>query len=145
MRLRVKSPSTRRARLCEAPVSPRYAECYRCEAIQCRGDNIRLTYLKLLRQPWIASPHYTCTYRECGGGFAMTVESASLLRGLGRGCEVTAQKKKKLLFLIKQSATLIEKIIIYTPFYRREGASYGKFRPPYIRPYSRFEGKTETD
>ncbi|MDR0935263.1 MAG: hypothetical protein LBM98_01110 [Oscillospiraceae bacterium] len=23
-------------RLCEAPVSPRYVECYRCEAIQCR-------------------------------------------------------------------------------------------------------------
>ncbi|MDR0936528.1 MAG: hypothetical protein LBM98_07615 [Oscillospiraceae bacterium] len=31
-------------RLCEAPVSPRYVECYRCEAIQCREDNKRLTY-----------------------------------------------------------------------------------------------------
>ncbi|MDR0935088.1 MAG: hypothetical protein LBM98_00230 [Oscillospiraceae bacterium] len=30
-------------RLCEAPVSPRYVGRYRCEAIQCREDNIRLT------------------------------------------------------------------------------------------------------
>ncbi|MDR0937662.1 MAG: hypothetical protein LBM98_13385, partial [Oscillospiraceae bacterium] len=44
-------------RLCEAPESPRYAPRYRCEAIQCRGDNIRLTYRRILRQPWIASPH----------------------------------------------------------------------------------------
>ncbi|MDR0935964.1 MAG: hypothetical protein LBM98_04700 [Oscillospiraceae bacterium] len=29
-------------RHCEAPVSPRYAERYRREAIQCRGDNIRM-------------------------------------------------------------------------------------------------------
>jgi hypothetical protein len=28
-------------RLCEAPLRPRYVQCYRCEAIQCRGDNIR--------------------------------------------------------------------------------------------------------
>ncbi|MDR0936663.1 MAG: hypothetical protein LBM98_08290 [Oscillospiraceae bacterium] len=28
-------------RHCEAPVSPRYVGRYRCEAIQCRGDNIR--------------------------------------------------------------------------------------------------------
>jgi hypothetical protein len=31
------------------------------------------TYLGCLRQPWIASPHINGTYRECGGGFAMTV------------------------------------------------------------------------
>ncbi|MDR0935195.1 MAG: hypothetical protein LBM98_00765 [Oscillospiraceae bacterium] len=36
----------------------RYVQCYRCEAIQCREDNIRLTYLRCLRQPWIASPHF---------------------------------------------------------------------------------------
>ncbi|MDR0935552.1 MAG: hypothetical protein LBM98_02585 [Oscillospiraceae bacterium] len=35
----------------------RYVGRYRCEAIQCRGDNIRLTYRRILRQPWIASPH----------------------------------------------------------------------------------------
>ncbi|MDR0935452.1 MAG: hypothetical protein LBM98_02085 [Oscillospiraceae bacterium] len=34
----------RPARHCEAPVSTRYVQCYRCEAIQCRGDNIRTTY-----------------------------------------------------------------------------------------------------
>jgi hypothetical protein len=44
-------------RLCEAPVSPRYVRCYRCEAIQCRECNIRSTYRRILRQPWIASPH----------------------------------------------------------------------------------------
>ncbi|MDR0936356.1 MAG: hypothetical protein LBM98_06755 [Oscillospiraceae bacterium] len=59
-------------RLCEAPVSPRYVQCYRCEAIQCRGDNIRTTYRRVLRQPWIASPHINGTYRKCGGGFAKT-------------------------------------------------------------------------
>ncbi|MDR0935943.1 MAG: hypothetical protein LBM98_04590 [Oscillospiraceae bacterium] len=36
----------------------RYVLCYRCEAIQCRGGNIRPTYRKCLRQPWIASPHF---------------------------------------------------------------------------------------
>ncbi|MDR0937248.1 MAG: hypothetical protein LBM98_11265 [Oscillospiraceae bacterium] len=50
----------------------RYVPSYRCEAIQCREDNIQTTYRRLLRQPWIASPHNTCTYRKCGGGFAMT-------------------------------------------------------------------------
>ncbi|MDR0936172.1 MAG: hypothetical protein LBM98_05760 [Oscillospiraceae bacterium] len=35
----------------------RYVQGYRCEAIQCRGDNIRLAYRRCLRQPWIASPH----------------------------------------------------------------------------------------
>ncbi|MDR0935714.1 MAG: hypothetical protein LBM98_03415 [Oscillospiraceae bacterium] len=59
-------------RLCEAPVSPRYVGRYRCEAIQCREENIRTTYRRLLRQPWIASPHFNGTYRECGGGFAKT-------------------------------------------------------------------------
>ncbi|MDR0936979.1 MAG: hypothetical protein LBM98_09885 [Oscillospiraceae bacterium] len=44
-------------RLCEAPVSPRYVGRYRCEAIQCRERNIRTTYRRILRQPWIASPH----------------------------------------------------------------------------------------
>ncbi|MDR0937620.1 MAG: hypothetical protein LBM98_13170 [Oscillospiraceae bacterium] len=44
------------ARHCEAPVRPRYVGRYRCEAIQCRGDNIRM-YRRCLRQPWIASPH----------------------------------------------------------------------------------------
>ncbi|MDR0936416.1 MAG: hypothetical protein LBM98_07055 [Oscillospiraceae bacterium] len=38
-------------RLCEAPVSLRYAERYRCEAIQCREDNLRTTYRRILRQP----------------------------------------------------------------------------------------------
>ncbi|MDR0935608.1 MAG: hypothetical protein LBM98_02875 [Oscillospiraceae bacterium] len=33
----------RPARHCEAPVSLRYVGCYRREAIQCRGDNIRPT------------------------------------------------------------------------------------------------------
>ncbi|MDR0935068.1 MAG: hypothetical protein LBM98_00125 [Oscillospiraceae bacterium] len=67
-------------RLCEAPVRPRYVERYRCEAIQCRGDNIRTTYRRILRQPWIASPHIIATYRKCGGGFAMTGAGASLIR-----------------------------------------------------------------
>ncbi|MDR0935430.1 MAG: hypothetical protein LBM98_01965 [Oscillospiraceae bacterium] len=31
-------------RLCEAPVGLRYVGRYRCEAIQCRGDNIQPTY-----------------------------------------------------------------------------------------------------
>ncbi|MDR0937697.1 MAG: hypothetical protein LBM98_13570 [Oscillospiraceae bacterium] len=35
----------------------RYVGRYRCEAIQCRERNIRLTYRRILRQPWIASPH----------------------------------------------------------------------------------------
>ncbi|MDR0935901.1 MAG: hypothetical protein LBM98_04380 [Oscillospiraceae bacterium] len=61
-----------RPRHCEAPVSPRYVGRYRCEAIQCRGDNIQPTYRKVLRQPWIASPHFIGTYRKCGGGFAKT-------------------------------------------------------------------------
>ncbi|MDR0937391.1 MAG: hypothetical protein LBM98_12010 [Oscillospiraceae bacterium] len=60
------------ARHCEAPVSPRYVGRYRCEAIQCRGDNIRM-YRRCLRQPWIASPRFNGTYRKCGGGFAKTV------------------------------------------------------------------------
>ncbi|MDR0937151.1 MAG: hypothetical protein LBM98_10760 [Oscillospiraceae bacterium] len=47
-----------RVRHCEAPVRPRYVGRYRCEAIQCRGDNIRSTYRTILRQPWIASPHF---------------------------------------------------------------------------------------
>ncbi|MDR0937129.1 MAG: hypothetical protein LBM98_10650 [Oscillospiraceae bacterium] len=34
----------------------RYVGRYRCEAIQCREDNIR-PYRRVLRQPWIASPH----------------------------------------------------------------------------------------
>ncbi|MDR0936357.1 MAG: hypothetical protein LBM98_06760, partial [Oscillospiraceae bacterium] len=38
-------------------VSPRYVQGYRCEAIQCRERNIRTTYRRILRQPWIASPH----------------------------------------------------------------------------------------
>ncbi|MDR0937034.1 MAG: hypothetical protein LBM98_10175 [Oscillospiraceae bacterium] len=35
----------------------RYVGCYRCEAIQCREENIRSMYRRCLRQPWIASPH----------------------------------------------------------------------------------------
>ncbi|MDR0936111.1 MAG: hypothetical protein LBM98_05450 [Oscillospiraceae bacterium] len=69
-------------RHCEAPVSPRYVGRYRCEAIQCRERNIRLTYLGWLRQPWIALPHINGTYRKCGGGFAMT--------GLASPCPVPA-------------------------------------------------------
>ncbi|MDR0935951.1 MAG: hypothetical protein LBM98_04630 [Oscillospiraceae bacterium] len=30
------------------------------------------TYRRILRQPWIASPHINGTYRKCGGGFAKT-------------------------------------------------------------------------
>ncbi|MDR0935370.1 MAG: hypothetical protein LBM98_01665 [Oscillospiraceae bacterium] len=30
---------------------------------------------RILRQPWIASPHFIGTYRECGGGFAKTVRA----------------------------------------------------------------------
>ncbi|MDR0935879.1 MAG: hypothetical protein LBM98_04270 [Oscillospiraceae bacterium] len=44
-------------RHCEAPVRSRYAGRYRCEAIQCREENIRLAYRRIVRQPWIASPH----------------------------------------------------------------------------------------
>ncbi|MDR0935849.1 MAG: hypothetical protein LBM98_04120, partial [Oscillospiraceae bacterium] len=29
-------------------------------------------YRTILRQPWIASPHFIGTYRKCGGGFAKT-------------------------------------------------------------------------
>ncbi|MDR0937556.1 MAG: hypothetical protein LBM98_12845 [Oscillospiraceae bacterium] len=71
------------ARHCEAPVSLRYVGRYRCEAIQCRGDNIRLAYRRPLRQPWIASPHIIATYRKCGGGFAKT--------GRASPCPVPAQ------------------------------------------------------
>ncbi|MDR0937414.1 MAG: hypothetical protein LBM98_12125 [Oscillospiraceae bacterium] len=42
------------------------------------------TYRRVLRQPWIASPHFICTYRKCGGGFAMTGAGASLLRSWTR-------------------------------------------------------------
>ncbi|MDR0937106.1 MAG: hypothetical protein LBM98_10535 [Oscillospiraceae bacterium] len=59
-------------RHCEAPVSPRYVGRYRCEAIQCREDNIRLTYRRIVRQPWIASLRFIGAYRKCGGGFAKT-------------------------------------------------------------------------
>ncbi|MDR0936211.1 MAG: hypothetical protein LBM98_05985 [Oscillospiraceae bacterium] len=69
----------------------RYVECYRCEAIQCRGDNIRLTYRRVLRQPWIASPHtdlrnstMRAFRRPRRTGFAMTGAGASLIRGVGR-------------------------------------------------------------
>ncbi|MDR0936789.1 MAG: hypothetical protein LBM98_08925 [Oscillospiraceae bacterium] len=58
-------------RHCEAPVCPRYVGRYRCEAIQCRGDNYG-TYRRIVRQPWIASPRINVTYRKCGGGFAKT-------------------------------------------------------------------------
>ncbi|MDR0935867.1 MAG: hypothetical protein LBM98_04210 [Oscillospiraceae bacterium] len=40
-----------KVRHCEAPVSLRYVERYRCEAIQCREDNIRIGGLR----HWIAS------------------------------------------------------------------------------------------
>ncbi|MDR0937675.1 MAG: hypothetical protein LBM98_13455 [Oscillospiraceae bacterium] len=84
-------------RLCEAPVSPRYVQCYRCEAIQCREDNIRPTsyvptYLRLLRQPWIASPHiinYVSQVRrrlrKDGQGEALPCPGA-MRRDGGRGC-----------------------------------------------------------
>ncbi|MDR0936061.1 MAG: hypothetical protein LBM98_05190 [Oscillospiraceae bacterium] len=70
-------------RHCEAPPRPRYVGRYRCEAIQCRGDNIRLAYRTILRQPWIASPRFNSTYRKCGGGFEMT--------GRAKPCPVPAQ------------------------------------------------------
>ncbi|MDR0935886.1 MAG: hypothetical protein LBM98_04305 [Oscillospiraceae bacterium] len=57
----------------------RYVQCYRCEAIQCREGNIRLTYRRILRQPWIASPHIInyvsqvrWRLRNDGLGFAQT-------------------------------------------------------------------------
>ncbi|MDR0935908.1 MAG: hypothetical protein LBM98_04415, partial [Oscillospiraceae bacterium] len=56
-RRRVRGQGRSPARHCEAPVSPRYVQGYRCEAIQCRERNIRTTYRRILRQPWIASPH----------------------------------------------------------------------------------------
>jgi hypothetical protein len=40
-------------------------------------------YLILLRQPWIASPHFFPTYRKCGGGFAKTRTA----RGRGFGVQ----------------------------------------------------------
>ncbi|MDR0936179.1 MAG: hypothetical protein LBM98_05795 [Oscillospiraceae bacterium] len=61
----------------------RYAGRYRREAIQCRERNIRTTYRRILRQPWIASPHIKGTYRKCGGGFAKT--------GRASPCPVPAQ------------------------------------------------------
>ncbi|MDR0936651.1 MAG: hypothetical protein LBM98_08230 [Oscillospiraceae bacterium] len=51
------APAPVNPRHCEAPVRLQYVERYRCEAIQCRGDNIRTTYRRIVRQPWIASPH----------------------------------------------------------------------------------------
>ncbi|MDR0936867.1 MAG: hypothetical protein LBM98_09320 [Oscillospiraceae bacterium] len=69
----------------------RYVGRYRCEAIQCRGDNIRLTYLGCLRQPWIASPHFINyvsqvrrRLRKDGQGFALPCPGA-LRRDGGRG------------------------------------------------------------
>ncbi|MDR0937712.1 MAG: hypothetical protein LBM98_13650 [Oscillospiraceae bacterium] len=78
-------------RHCEAPVSPRYVQGYRCEAIQCRGRNLRLTYLGCLRQPWIASPRFInyvsqmrWRLRKDGQGFALPC-SGALRRDGGRG------------------------------------------------------------
>ncbi|MDR0935579.1 MAG: hypothetical protein LBM98_02730 [Oscillospiraceae bacterium] len=69
----------------------RYVRCYRCEAIQCRGDNIRTTYRRCLRQPWIASPHITNyvsqvrrRLRKDGLGFALPCPGA-MRRDGGRG------------------------------------------------------------
>ncbi|MDR0935328.1 MAG: hypothetical protein LBM98_01450 [Oscillospiraceae bacterium] len=84
----------------------RYVGRYRCEAIQCRGRNIRTTYRRILRQPWIASPHIICTYRKCGGGFAMTGEGASLIRGLDGGYAIRAG----------QGALPLQSLNVFCPF-----------------------------
>ncbi|MDR0937287.1 MAG: hypothetical protein LBM98_11465 [Oscillospiraceae bacterium] len=78
-------------RHCEAPVRPRYVGRYRCEAIQCREHNIRTTYRRILRQPWIASPHIInyvsqvrWRLRKDGQGFALPCPGA-MRRDGGRG------------------------------------------------------------
>ncbi|MDR0937188.1 MAG: hypothetical protein LBM98_10945 [Oscillospiraceae bacterium] len=53
----------------------RYVQCYRCEAIQCRGRNIRPTYLRIAEyyvNPGLLRRISLTTYRKCGGGFAKT-------------------------------------------------------------------------
>ncbi|MDR0935788.1 MAG: hypothetical protein LBM98_03800 [Oscillospiraceae bacterium] len=60
----------------------RYVQCYRCEAIQCRGENIRICGLR----HWIASPLYVLRIvglprlAKTAHG-AGTWKSASLIRG----------------------------------------------------------------
>ncbi|MDR0935762.1 MAG: hypothetical protein LBM98_03665 [Oscillospiraceae bacterium] len=53
----------------------RYVLCYRCEAIQCREDNIRLTSPRIAEyyvNPGLLRRISLTTYRKCGGGFAKT-------------------------------------------------------------------------
>jgi hypothetical protein len=74
-------------RHCEAPVSPRYVQCYRCEAIQCRGDNIQPTSLRIAGyyvNPGLLRRISLTTYRKCGGGFAKT--------GRAKPCPVPAHR-----------------------------------------------------
>ncbi|MDR0935202.1 MAG: hypothetical protein LBM98_00805 [Oscillospiraceae bacterium] len=59
------------ARHCEAPISPRYVQRYRCEAIQCRGDNIQ-RIAGYYVNPGLLRRISLTTYRKCGGGFAKT-------------------------------------------------------------------------
>ncbi|MDR0935577.1 MAG: hypothetical protein LBM98_02720 [Oscillospiraceae bacterium] len=71
----------------------RYVRCYRCEAIQCRGDNIRPTSIRIADyyvNPGLLRRISLTTYRKCGGGFAKTGRAmpcpptgagASLIRG----------------------------------------------------------------
>ncbi|MDR0936948.1 MAG: hypothetical protein LBM98_09725 [Oscillospiraceae bacterium] len=58
-------------RLCEAPVSPRYVGRYRCEAIQCRRDNIRPTSRRtvIASRAKLSKPRYPRPnpYPLCGG------------------------------------------------------------------------------
>ncbi|MDR0935915.1 MAG: hypothetical protein LBM98_04450 [Oscillospiraceae bacterium] len=72
------------ARHCEAPVSPRYVGRYRCEAIQCRGDNIRLTSC-VLRLTSYVSYNSTSTV-DCFAAFHRYVSQVRWrLRNDGRG------------------------------------------------------------
>ncbi|MDR0936525.1 MAG: hypothetical protein LBM98_07600 [Oscillospiraceae bacterium] len=85
----------------------RYVPSYRCEAIQCRRDNIHsyvFTYLELLRQPWIASPHTDLRNSTMGAirrprrtGFAQTRPARG--RGYAGGrCLASPSKPTSLIF-----------------------------------------------
>ncbi|MDR0935478.1 MAG: hypothetical protein LBM98_02215 [Oscillospiraceae bacterium] len=52
--------------------------CEPRQAFQAQFPRPNLTYRRILRQPWIASPRFNVTYRKCGGGFAMTGEGRGL-------------------------------------------------------------------
>ncbi|MDR0937340.1 MAG: hypothetical protein LBM98_11730 [Oscillospiraceae bacterium] len=71
-------------RLCEAPLRPRYVGRYRREAIQCRGDNIRITYRGFCVNPGLLRRISLTTYHKCGGGFAMTGRALPCPHGSGR-------------------------------------------------------------